>query len=105
MKLFTIGFTQKTAECFFETLRASGAQRVVDVRLHNTSQLAGFAKQQDLAYFLQIICGMEYVHLPILSPTPQLFDGYKKDGCPWQVYEQQFLALMQERRVQEQAPR
>ena len=57
MKLFTIGFTKKTARRFFEMLRTSGARSVVDVRLNNVSQLAGFAKKEDLAYFLKEICG------------------------------------------------
>ena len=63
MKLYTIGFTKKSAEAFFETLRQSGAQRLLDVRLNNVSQLAGFAKKQDLAYFLATICSMGYEHL------------------------------------------
>jgi uncharacterized protein (DUF488 family) len=67
MKIYTIGFTKKSAEEFFETLRSSGARRLVDVRLNNVSQLAGFAKKQDLAYFLGKICGMDYVHLPLLA--------------------------------------
>jgi uncharacterized protein (DUF488 family) len=70
MKVSTIGFTKKSAKRFFELLRASGAKRVVDVRLNNVSQLAGFAKKDDLAYFLKEICGMDYVHLPTLAPTP-----------------------------------
>jgi uncharacterized protein (DUF488 family) len=101
MRLFTIGFTKKSAETFFETLRKSGAKRVVDVRLNNVSQLAGFTKKQDLAYFLDKICGMEYVHLPALAPTQQLLDEYKKARGSWQGYERRFLDLMKARRVQE----
>lgn len=101
MRILTIGFTQKSARTFFETLRQSGAKRVVDVRLNNVSQLAGFAKKQDLAYFLAQICGMGYVHLPLLAPTQELLDGYKKQRGSWDVYEQQFLALMKERRIEE----
>ncbi len=67
MRIFTIGFTKKSANRFFELLRTSGARRVVDVRLNNVSQLAGFAKRDDLAYFLAKICGMDYVHLPVLA--------------------------------------
>jgi hypothetical protein len=78
MKIYTIGFTKKTAEQFFETRRASGAKRLVDVRLNNVSQLAGFAKKQDLAYFLGRICGLDYVHLPLLAPTQDILDEYKK---------------------------
>lgn len=105
MKLFTIGFTKKTARKFFEMLRTSGAKRVVDVRLNNVSQLAGFAKKEDLAYFLNTVCGMEYVHLPELAPTQQMLDEYKKLKGDWETYEQRFLALMQERQIENTVPR
>jgi uncharacterized protein (DUF488 family) len=100
MKIHTIGFTKKTAEEFFETLRASGALRLVDVRLNNVSQLAGFAKKQDLAYFLKKICGMDYVHMPLLAPTQDILDEYKKHKGDWQIYEQSFLSLMKERKIE-----
>lgn len=105
MRLFTIGFTKKSAETFFETLRKSGAKRVVDVRLHNVSQLAGFAKKQDLVYFLEKICGIKYVHLPILAPTQEMLDEYRKHRGGWQAYEQRFLDLMKARRIEESVPR
>lgn len=101
MKLFTVGFTKKSAETFFEMLRNSGAKRVVDVRLNNVSQLAGFAKKQDLTYFLKNICGMEYVHTPVLAPTQEMLDHYKKKRGSWEAYEQQFLELMRQRRIEE----
>ena len=78
MKIYTLGFTKKSAATFFELLRESGAKRVVDVRLNNSSQLAGFAKKDDLAYFLKKICRMEYVHLPQLAPTREMLDAYRK---------------------------
>lgn len=105
MKLWTIGFTKKSAKSFFETLLESGAKRVVDVRLNNVSQLAGFAKRQDLAYFLDKICGIEYVHLPVLAPTQEMLDEYKKARGSWQTYEQRFLNLMKERRIEDEVPR
>ena len=105
MKIYTIGFTKKTAEQFFETLCASGAKRLIDVRLNNVSQLAGFAKKQDLAYFLGRICGMEYVHLPVLAPTQDILDEYKKRKGDWQIYEQGFLSLMRERRIEQTVSR
>ena len=105
MRLLTIGFTKKSAEAFFETLRASGAKRVVDVRLNNVSQLAGFAKKQDLAYFLKRICAMDYVHLPLLAPTQEMLDDYKKRRGDWQTYERQFLDLMRQRQIEEKIPR
>ncbi len=105
MRLFTIGFTKKSAESFFESLRLSGAVRVVDIRLNNVSQLAGFTKKSDLAYFLIKICGMEYIHMPILAPTQDILDGYKKRHESWQIYEQRFLVLMKERKIEEKVPR
>ena len=101
MKVFTIGFTKKSARVFFETLRQSDAKRVVDIRLNNVSQLAGFAKKQDLAYFLESICGMEYVHLPLLAPTREMLDAYKKEGGEWADYENAFLNLMKERKIED----
>lgn len=101
MKVFTIGFTKKTAKRFFELLRASGAKRIVDVRLNNVSQLAGFAKKDDLAYFLEEICGMDYVHLPELAPTQEMLDEYKKKHGEWEHYETRFLELMKQRHVED----
>lgn len=100
MTVFTIGFTKKSARRFFETLRGSGAKRVVDVRLNNVSQLAGFTKKDDLAYFLEKICGMGYVHLPILAPTQDILDEFKKEHGDWRAYEFKFLSLMKQRRVE-----
>lgn len=105
MKVFTIGFTKKTARKFFELLRATGAKRVVDVRLNNVSQLAGFAKKEDLAYFLKEICGMDYVHLPELAPTQSMLDQYKKERGDWATYEARFLELMKQRRIENTIPR
>jgi uncharacterized protein (DUF488 family) len=101
MKLFTIGFTKKSARRFFELLRSSGARRVVDVRLNNVSQLAGFAKKDDLAYFAKEVCGMDYMHLPALAPTQEMLDRYKKEGGDWKDYEREFLDLMRQRRIEE----
>ncbi len=105
MNVFTIGFTKKNAQRFFELLRGSGAKRVVDVRLNNVSQLAGFAKKDDLAFFLKEICGMEYVHLPALAPTQEMLDEYKKQRGDWHTYETRFLELMKQRRIEETIPR
>ena len=79
MKVFTIGFTKKSAEVFFSAVCGSGAKRVLDVRLHNVSQLAGFSKRDDLQYFLRAICGLDYVHLSELAPTQELLDEYRKE--------------------------
>ena len=101
MRLYTIGFTKKSAEDFFELLSASGATRLVDVRLNNVSQLAGFAKRDDLRYLVGRLCGMEYAHLPELAPTPELLGDYRKKRIDWPGYERVFRALMEERRIGE----
>lgn len=105
MKLFTIGFTKKSAQKFFGLLSSSGVERVVDVRLNNVSQLAGFAKRDDLKYFLRRVCGIDYVHLPALAPTQEMLAAYRKDQKDWNIYEKQFLDLMRERRIEEEIPR
>ena len=96
----TIGFTQTSAERFFDRLLSAGVKKVVDVRLHNTSQLAGFAKADDLAYFLNRIGGIAYVHEPLLAPTDAMFKVYKKDKGEWAAYETRFLDLMAERQIE-----
>lgn len=100
MKIFTIGFTKSTAERFFGRLKAAGAKKVVDVRLNNISQLAGFAKRDDLQYFAKEICGIEYQHAPNLAPTKDMLDKYKKESGDWSEYERKFLDLMKERRIE-----
>jgi len=102
MKIFTIGFTKKSAETFFTRLKNAGVKRLVDVRLNNISQLAGFTKRDDLRYFTKAICGIEYVHLPNLAPTSEILDPYKKQkNGDWPLYERQFLDLMRARRIEE----
>lgn len=105
MKVFTIGFTKKSAQQFFEMLRRSGAKRVVDVRLNNVSQLAGFAKRDDLKFFLKEVCDMDYVHTPDLAPTQEMLDEYKKLKGDWQTYEKRFLDLMEKRKIEERIPK
>jgi len=101
MKIFTIGFTRKSAEQFFTRLKQPGLERIVDARLNNVSQLAGFTKKDDLRFFLREICHIDYVHLPELAPTKDILDAYRKNGGDWQTYEKHFLALMVKRRVEE----
>ena len=101
MEVFTIGFTQSSAAHFFGRLRGAGVKRLLDVRLNNVSQLAGFAKRDDLAYFTRELCGAEYVHDVRLAPTSELLDAYKKQGGSWADYERAFLALMTARRIEE----
>lgn len=104
MRLFTIGFTKKPAEKFFRLLQNSGANMLVDVRLNNISQLAGFAKRDDLIYFLREICGMEYTHRIDLAPTQSMLDDYKKRGASWAEYEERFLELISQRQIQDTVP-
>ena len=100
MKLFTIGFTKKSAESFFTKLQRAGVKRLIDVRLNNVSQLAGFAKRDDLKYFLKAICNADYEHIPDLAPTQNMLDAYKKHGsADWSWYEREFLGLMKTRAV------
>lgn len=105
MRLYTIGFTKKSARVFFGLLQKSGAERLIDVRLNNVSQLAGFAKRDDLAYFLTELCGMDYSHELQLAPTQAMLDDYKKHGASWDDYERWYVALITERRIEEQISR
>jgi uncharacterized protein (DUF488 family) len=101
MKLFTIGFTKKSAEVFFTGLRDAGVKRIVDVRLNNVSQLAGFSKKDDLGYFAKEICNIDYVHIPDLAPIAEILDPYKKGKhSDWDLYERQFLELIRARAIE-----
>ncbi len=100
-KLFTIGFTKKSAEKFFRLLNAAGIKRVIDIRHNNTSQLAGFAKKEDLCFFLNRLGPIDYLHLLELSPTQDIIDELKKRKGNWETYKKKFLALLSERRVGE----
>jgi uncharacterized protein (DUF488 family) len=105
MRVFTIGFTRTSAEGFFTRLQRAGVSRVLDVRLNNVSQLAGFAKRDDLRYFLRAIAGMDYAHRSELAPTQELLDAYKKSGGSWEEYERRFLGLLSNRRIEDSIPR
>jgi len=102
MRICTIGFTNKKAEDFFARLQKAGVKRVVDVRLNNVSQLAGFSKRDDLQYFLKSILGIEYVHLPLLAPTQDILDEFKKNHGDWKVYEGKFNGLIESRQIEKQ---
>ena len=101
MEVYTVGFTRKSAAEFFGILRQAAIQRVVDVRLNNSSQLAGFTKRGDFAFFLKEICEADYVHEPLLAPTRDMLTAYKKQKGTWEEYERRFLDLMAERRIEE----
>jgi uncharacterized protein (DUF488 family) len=98
MKLYTIGFTQKSAERFFGLLAEAGVARLVDIRLRPGGQLAGFANSRDLPFFLDRLNGCRYVHLPGLGPTDEILDDYRRDH-DWRSYVERFEALMDERGV------
>ncbi len=100
MKLYTIGFTQKSAERFSCLLAGSGVERVVDIRLNPGGQLSGFAKQHDLAWFLDRLVGADYLYLPELAPSGEIRDAYRKDH-DWEHYVPRFEALMDARGIPE----
>ena len=100
MEIYSIGFTQKSASEFFDTVKGPGIERLLDVRLNNTSQLSGFAKQSDLPYFLRKICNAAYEHEPLLAPTQEILDAYKKRKGSWSDFTDGYLALIRERKVE-----
>ncbi|MCW7552759.1 DUF488 domain-containing protein [Endozoicomonas gorgoniicola] len=100
MKIYTIGFTKKNAETFFNFIRDSKIITLLDVRLNNVSQLAGFAKRDDLKFFLKELCGTDYLHTPELAPTKEILNAYKKGDMSWEAYEDNFLNLMSKRQVE-----
>lgn len=101
MKIYTIGFTKKTARDFFEKLKLAKIGILIDIRLNNTSQLAGFAKGGDLEYFVDRICGCRYVHEEVFAPTKQLLDDYHAKKTGWDEYEVVFDGIMNERKAVE----
>ena len=100
IRLFTIGFTKKTAETFFGQLCERDVKRIIDIRLNNVSQLAGFAKKDDLRYFLKTICDIDYMYIPALAPTKEIMDEYRKNKGDWAIYEKKFMALLSSRQVE-----
>ena len=101
-ELYTIGFTQKSAEKFFSLLAENRVKRIVDTRLNNTGQLAGFSKKEDLKYFARTILGVEYVHWEESAPEQPMLDAYKKKLMKWDQYAQEYEALLQRRNIQSQ---
>ncbi len=99
IKLFTIGFTKKSAEQFFELLKENGVKKIVDIRINNSSQLAGFAKGSDLAYFAKSINHMEYIHIPDFAPTKELLSDYQNKRIDWAGYEKVFMSLIEKRKI------
>jgi uncharacterized protein (DUF488 family) len=100
MKVYSIGFTKKTAAEFFTALRQAEIRRLLDVRLHNASQLAGFTKRENLPFFLKELCGADYLHESLLTPAPDLLEGYRKKRISWQEYEPRFRSTLADRAVE-----
>jgi uncharacterized protein (DUF488 family) len=101
MEIYTIGFAQKNADEFFSILRRAGIRRLIDVRLNNTSQLAGFAKRDNIEFFLRELCDADYCHEPTLAPTKEMLDDYKKKQISWEEYEIRFVDLLIDRKVEQ----
>ncbi len=97
MVLCTIGFTKKSAATFFETLKKHEIDLLIDIRLNNSSQLAGFSKGDDLKYFLQEICRCEYVHDMVFTPAKEIFDGFQSKNICWNEFETRYKELLKER--------
>lgn len=100
MEIYTIGFTKKGAREFFGLLDEADIQQLIDTRIRNRSQLAGFAKRDDLKYFLEVILDVDYQHQPDLAPTEELLDDWRNDEISWEEYEDRFFALMREREIE-----
>jgi uncharacterized protein (DUF488 family) len=100
VEVYTIGFTKRSAADFFGTLERARIRLLVDVRLHNVSQLAGYSKRDDLAFFLQRVVGSAYEHRVDLAPTAEMLDAYRKHVIAWPEYERRFLDLMAQRRIE-----
>lgn len=100
VNIFTIGFAQRSASEFFKKIKEAGVKKVIDIRLNNTSQLAGFTKKQDLEYFLKQIGGVDYIHMLELAPNKDILTLYKKKEISWPEYERQFRELLTKRQIE-----
>ncbi|WP_083517890.1 DUF488 family protein [Desulfomicrobium orale] len=98
MNIYTIGFTKKNAETFFRLIKSAKIAKLIDIRLNADSQLAGFAKKNDLRFFLHEICGTEYFYFPEFAPTKDILEDYKKNRISWEKYEVRYLELIEKRK-------
>ncbi len=103
-KIYTIGFTGKSAREFFDLLNSTDAGYLADTRLNNNSQLAGFTKKGNIEYFIEKLTRLKYVELPLLAPEKEMFQQYRKDG-DWDLYESRYIRLMERRSVLESIER
>lgn len=101
MNLYTIGFTKKSAEDFFSILIKNSVSRIIDTRLNNKSQLAGFSKEEDLKYFLKKISNIDYVYMPQWAPTDEILNGYRKKLISWEEYEKKYTDVLKARNILE----
>lgn len=99
MNISTIGFTGKTAEYFFSKLKDSGAKKLIDIRINRTSQLAGFAKEQDLGYLLANLSNLEYLINSDLAPTKELLTRYRREEIGWDTYSKEYISLIESRDI------
>lgn len=97
--LYTIGFTKKSAEQFFEILKKNKVKTLVDIRISNGSQLAGFAKGRDLKYFVRTICGIDYMHITDFAPTKELLEKWRKEVITWEQYTNIYINLLNDRSI------
>ncbi len=100
MNIYTIGFTKKNAQQFFDLISSNDITTLIDVRLNNVSQLAGFAKRDDLQFFLKELCNVNYIHMPKMSPTKEILSNYKKGYITWGDYEKEFRQLLESREIE-----
>ncbi|MBF0320666.1 MAG: DUF488 domain-containing protein [Nitrospirae bacterium] len=98
MKIYTIGFSKKTAETFFMALRGNAVRQLVDIRENNTSQLAGFTKKEDLRFFLRELVNVSYIHIPELAPDKEMRTHYKSTKN-WERYTEAYLSLIEARGI------
>jgi uncharacterized protein (DUF488 family) len=105
VEIFTIGFAGKPAPEFFGILRTAGIRRLIDIRLNNSSQLAGFTKSDSLPFFLKEILGADYHHEPLLCPTKEILSGYQDKKIGWEEFESRFLELLRNREVADKLDR
>jgi uncharacterized protein (DUF488 family) len=99
IKLYTIGFTKKTARQFFELLKKNNIKKLIDVRINHASQLAGFAKGADLEYFAEEICGIKYEHIADFAPTKELLSDYQNKKIDWTEYQKIYRSIIETRKV------
>ena len=100
MEVFTMGFTKKDAKCFFNLIRKNKIELLIDIRLNNSSQLAGFTKGSDLEFFLKELCDCAYSHEEFYAPTKDILSEYQKKVISWDEYVEKFSDLLLKREIE-----